>query len=70
MNNIIFVNFQLQQYKLGRTVPASGDDGKPKENGPQEEKATTDGPHPTIIKVFAYHVFFFCKLPQSVHQPV
>ncbi|XP_075227482.1 PTPRF interacting protein alpha isoform X2 [Lycorma delicatula] len=47
---------ELQQYKLGRIIPsnvgggAGGEEGKPKENGPQEEKTTTDGPHPAIIK--------------------
>uniref|UniRef100_A0A1B6E9A2 SAM domain-containing protein n=1 Tax=Clastoptera arizonana TaxID=38151 RepID=A0A1B6E9A2_9HEMI len=41
---------ELQQYKLGRVIPTSGDENKTKENGPQEEKTTIDGPHPTIIK--------------------
>ncbi|XP_054270398.1 liprin-alpha-1 [Macrosteles quadrilineatus] len=40
---------ELQQYKLGR-ITTSTEDGKPKENGAQEEKPANDGPHPTIIK--------------------
>ncbi|XP_046670705.1 liprin-alpha-1 isoform X4 [Homalodisca vitripennis] len=40
---------ELQQYKIGRVIPSS-EEGKPKENGAQEDKPTMDGPHPTIIK--------------------
>ncbi|RZF36297.1 hypothetical protein LSTR_LSTR006802 [Laodelphax striatellus] len=40
---------ELQQYKMGRMIPSGGvgEDGKPKENGPQEEKSD---PHPGMIK--------------------
>lgn len=51
---MFFFILQLQQYKLGRLM-SSNDDGKPKENGAQDESkpinAAIEGPHPTIIKV-------------------